>query len=49
MADYQVYVENDEVSVYDTSSHTTLEEIRDLLKQILERLPVPTDDNHGKS
>lgn len=44
MSDWNVYVDNDEVSVYDTSNHATLEEIRDLLKLILERLP-PTNEN----
>lgn len=43
MSDYSVTIANEnEIDVYDTSSHATLEEIRDLLKQILERLPAPT-------
>jgi len=40
MADYSVIVVNEhEIDVYDTSSHSMLEEIRDLLKEILKRLP----------
>lgn len=40
MADWSVHVENEnELSVYDTSAHATLIEIRDLLRQVLDRLP----------
>lgn len=50
MADWDVHVTNDEVSVYDTSSHATLEEIRDLLKQLLARFPAPCHpDPTGKT
>lgn len=44
MSDWVVSVENDELSVYDTSANSTLEEIRDLLKLILERLPPPQSE-----
>lgn len=47
MADYTVLVDNEgEIGVYDTSSHATLEEIRDLLKEILKRLPEPQPREH---
>lgn len=41
MVDYSVEVTNKELDVYDSSNGAILEEIRDLLKQILERLPPP--------
>ena len=45
MTDYSVVVVNEgELDVYDTSAHATLEEIRDLLREILKRLPDPTGE-----
>lgn len=50
MADYTVYVVNEgEISTYDTSAHSTLEEIRDLLRLILQRLPEPSSDPQSDS
>lgn len=45
MADYTVYVDNEnEIGVADTSVHAALEEIKELLKLILERLPLPQSE-----
>jgi len=42
--DAVIVVNEGEIDVFDTSSHTELQEIKELLKQILERFPTKRED-----